>query len=551
MGAGSYGRHAPDRRERVGRRRRSVGEVGGVCRSHERVFGEGREAGGGVARGPRRVHRLHPRFQSRLRVVRVEALRGHQKRLVGVADRAVPQGHAAPDEFGAALHRTGGRAFPGGRQQPPRLAGMSRQPGVVRRGGEACGTGILVGGEFRGPGQGGRAFHAGRRRAGSGRLGEAGREDGVGPLGGQSEVEQVAQAKAVGVDDRGEQGVGGPALRGRRAGVYGPAEQGAREGDAVPVVVHQPRRLGGVQRGRVQSGLAGGAQDQGGIRARRVGIGLLRGRRQEQDLPGGGRQRGEAAPEGGPQGAAVHERAGQRPTATELIRRQALGEGRQDGGIPFGLGQQLRTHGGIQESTGEITEEGGRRAVVQRAETDHGPSPELGLLRPVFRQREQEADRAPGVGVPRGGAENGPRGRVPQVHVVHADEQRLSPGEEPAEQLGEFVRPARSESGPRRRHPPHLGRLAQQRAHAAVRPGVAGEGPGAQDGPERELPGGPRQQGAPAQSRLRHEQQRPAVPGPEPGRQGCRSRQFSRPAVNPARTLHGRLSGHAGEVTAV
>lgn len=143
-------------------------------------LGESGQAGFGVDRGPRRVHGLHPGFQGRLRVGRIEALRGHEQSLVGVADRPVPQGEAAPDQFRAAVHRVGGRALPGGCQQPVRPAGMSRQAGVVRRGGQVCGTGILVGGEFRGPGQGGRALQAGRRRAGSGRRDEAGRERGVG-----------------------------------------------------------------------------------------------------------------------------------------------------------------------------------------------------------------------------------------------------------------------------------------------------------------------------------------------------------------------------------
>lgn len=392
---------------------------------------------------------------------------------------------------------------------------------------------------------------------GGGRLDEAGREDRVGPLHRQGEVEQVAQAKAVGVDDRGEQGVGGPALRGRRAGVDGPAEQGSREGDAVPVVVHEPRRLGGVQRGRVQSGFAGGPQDQGGVRPGRVRIGLVRGRHQEQELPAGRRQRGEAAPEDGPQGAAVHERAGQRPMAAELIRRQALGEGRQDGGIPLGLGQQLRAYGRVQDPTREVTEQGGCRAVVERAEADHGQSRDVGIVRQVLRDREQESDRARGVGASCGRTEDGPRGRVPQVYIVHADEQRLFLGDVLPQQSGELgqfgqsVRPVRPERGPRWRRAPAFGRRAQQCAHAVVGAGFAGQGPGAQDRPERELVGGPGEKRAPAQSRLRHEQQRPAPLGPELIRQGGHRRQFGRPAVYPARTCHGRVSGHAGEVTAV
>lgn len=93
--------------------------------------------------------------------------------------------------------------------------------------------------------------------------------------------------------------------------------------------------------------------------------------------------------------------------AAEFVRGEALREGREDGGVPFGFGQQLRPYGRVHDRTGEVVEQGGRRAVVEGAESDQGQSREVGIVRPVFRHREQEPDRAVRVGVPRCRAEDG------------------------------------------------------------------------------------------------------------------------------------------------
>ncbi len=287
----------------------------------------------GVPHVPRRLGGAEQGVQGAARVVRGEQFRRGQERLAGVGHGPVAQGEHPAYERRGARGEVGADAG----QHGAGPAGVAGQPGLLGCGGEPCGAQGVVGGERGGTGQRGRPFAVGARGGGRG-LQPAG-ECGVRPGRGAGPLDERGQRGRPGPGEQsGEQIVHGPAAAGRRPVQDRAAQQrvaevhaaagalqgsgGARGGEEHPVEV-----------GRGQPGPGAGPQQQGRVGAGPVRLVLLRGRGQQEQGAGVGRQPVQMFGVGVEDALGPGQRIRERGAPGQLAGGEAAGQARQQSGV--------------------------------------------------------------------------------------------------------------------------------------------------------------------------------------------------------------------------
>ncbi len=206
--------------------------------------------------------------------------------------------------------------------------------------------------------------------------------------------------------------VRGAPVCGRRGGVHGAEHQRAAEAKAALAAGEQ---------------VGQGPVDRGGARAEdEFLVRVLLPRRPR----GGGRGQRQAAGVVG-QTVAGHlrqhltgdQRRGQRPTPAQLGRRQTPYQGEQQRGVALGRRDQFLPDGGVDGLVRGVPDQQGRVRGGERAEAQHGQVRQLGGDAAMVGDGHQEGRPHARPPDARGGAgERGACRRVPEVGVVHAQE---------------------------------------------------------------------------------------------------------------------------------
>ncbi|GAA3207658.1 hypothetical protein GCM10020256_03430 [Streptomyces thermocoprophilus] len=387
--------------------------------------GEGRAGGaGGVGRG--------------------EEAGGEEQGGAGVVDGTVVQQCGTPQQFGSAPDGDRRCAVADGVQEAYRLRGAPGEEGLL------CGAGVAVGAQravraqgggpqVGGPAQGGRGVGGRVGRGG----GQGGGEGGVGSGGGPGAVQQDGQAVVRGQCAR-QRVMDGTAQPGRCGGVQRAQQQGA---------VRAEPSVGGRAQG-VRQGLCGARVQQrdgpvhgGGVRVRCAG-GVQRGGDGQLKCAPLGREPGEVGAEGFAHRLGVGDRLGQGPLAAQLRCGEAAGQCEQQRRVALGLGHEGVAYGEVDSRTGGLLQEVGRVVRGERVEAEDGQSREVPVDGPVSGDADQQYDAAPPAGsrrvawvrvgdgsraavrvqAGRGLAQHGAGGGVPEVGVVHAQQERAGTG---------------------------------------------------------------------------------------------------------------------------
>lgn len=328
------------------------------------------------------------------------------------------------------------------------------------------------------------------------------------------------------------------------------AQQRVAEVDPAPRALECPRAAGRreehpVEVGGGESGAGPRPQQQGRVGARPVRLVLLRRRGQQEQGVGVTGQPVQVGGVGVEDALAAGQRVRQRGPSRQLAGGEPPREPGQQTWVPGRFPQEFAAHDGVDVggAVGEPVQERGRRVVVQRAEAQGGQPGEGRLVGRADHHRDAAA-RAQSAG---GEAERGPGVGVPEVGVVHADQQGLfgaQGAQEPEQGAG-------GDAGAQDRvgcEGQRAGGGAEQGVESAVGKSLfGGGGGGVQHGaavsPEV-VGGGLPQQGGTAEAGRRGQHEGSAVPCPQLSQQGFQDGQFTASSVQPERTVHGRRWGH-------
>lgn len=329
-----------------------------------------------------------------------------------------------------------------------------------------------------------------------------------------------------------------------------PAQQRVAEVDPAPRSLERPGTAGRREEHPVEvrcgeSGVGSRPQQQGRVGARPVRFVLLRGGGQQEQGVGVGGQPVQMRGVGVEDALASGQRVRQCGPSGQLARGEPPCQSGQQARVPGRFAQEFTAYDGVDvgRAAGEPVQERGRRVVVQRAEAQGGQPGEGGLVGRADHHRDAAA-RAESAG---GEAECGPGVGVPDMGVVHADQQGLF-GPQGAQE------PEQGAGG----HPGAQDRVGYegQRAGGGTEQGVepavgkslfGGGGGGVQHGAavsSEVVGGGLPQQGGTAEAGRRGHHEGSAVTCPQPSQQGFQDGQFTAAAVQPERTVHGRRWGH-------